>query len=750
MIPKGSKHNLALSNADGQASNSGRSKSTQLMLAMLVIGLFGIIWIGIQFSNANTTDDRFAFLQRDTKPLVIPNSQDSNSTEPSQISALITESSPTDTMASNATDSGPNSPVENENIQARQAEETSPVVNLNTPPEAQEPETIIARSVPIPPPIELDMEDAVIEDRIRDDVTYLASDKLEGRGTRTYGLHLAGEHLADEFRQAGLRTDWIKGTPFQKFELLTASRRGAVQTVQLHTMDDRLSLTPNVDFSSLLRTATGKQTFPIAFVGFGITARELNYDDYANFDVKGKAVIVLRREPQRTNPNSIFNGTENTSHASVYAKIQNAIEHEAAAVILCDDESPDGSDDNPYNSNLLKVEFEEKTFNSTIPVIHCRRALVDELMAAHGADSEQAIASLHSAQQQIDETVKPLSFDLPKVQASFGVSNDRVGRTVRNVIASIEPAEPTNKTILIGAHYDHLGRDGWGSLAVSPDGEIHNGADDNASGTATMIEIARQLASRRQELKVRILFVAFTAEELGLLGSKHYVRDPVVPLKDTIAMINLDMVGRLRDSCTVYGIGTATQWNDVVTKSASEFKLKVSGRSSGYGPSDHAVFYERGIPVLHFFTGFHNQYHRPSDDSELLNIQGMQQISRVIVDITHQLAAENAVELTPSNSERSNPLLAIGGTTGRTTQPPKFGVVLAPVSGSGLQINKVLKESVAASNGLRSGDIITHINKSEIKDVGELRTMVSKASPGQKMDFRVLRKKLELEFEVTF
>lgn len=603
-------------------------------------------------------------------------------------------------------------------------------------------------------PLRIDLSDSAVEQRLKQDAEYLASDKLEGRGVRTRGLVLAGEYIAEQFAEAGLYTAWFNGTPFQEFHLLNESRRGAVQKVQVRRTGAEVhTLTPNVDFTSLLKTTSGTMTLPVVFVGYGITAPELNYDDYAGLRVAGKAVLILRHEPRQHDSESPFNGSEPSRHAPIFSKIQNAIAHGATAVILCDTrpiEEEVGHED-PFSSDLLKVEFAENTFDTTIPVIHCRRQLIEESFSNSGD------VSLDQLEREIDESLEPRSRVLDGVSMTFEVSRDRNGQGVRNVLASIEPnGEIPSRTVIIGAHYDHLGMDSYGSLAVGAQGEIHNGADDNASGTAVIMEVARQLAARRDQLNCRILFIAFTAEELGLLGSKHYVRDPVVPLSETVAMINLDMVGRLRNEVTIYGMGTARQWKDIVPQAAQDQGLKMVGRSSGYGPSDHAVFYERGIPVLHFFTGFHPQYHRPSDDAHLLNIAGMRQISRCVTDIVAHLAHDDSELEAQSTSDDSLAALGLSGLSlDVPNERPRLGVVVRPTTSdanteTGLLIDRVMPNSLAASHGLQPGDTLLRFGDVPMTSLDLLKETIGKYSRGEKAQLTVRRRSLTLEVEIVF
>lgn len=701
--------------------------SQRLLLsgALMLLGLIGICWASFRHAAAESdTARRFAFLDE---------FDEEKRERAAQVAHRLRES---------RHDTSTTEKVDKQGVQRGRS-----VVSTEKPLKLEREEDYFA------PNLSIDLSDAAIESRLAKDVRYLSSDELEGRGIRTNGLVLAGDFLAEEFKKAGLYSAWYNESPFQEFQLLNGSSKGVVQRVMFHRKnDEKYLLTPNVDFSSLIKTTMGTMTLDVVFVGYGITAPEFNYDDYKGVRVAGKAVVILRNEPSPSDPKSPFAGADASRHSPVYTKIQNAIAHGATAVILCDRpsvEHANNDDGDPLAGDLLKIEFADNSFDTTIPVIHCRQALLAEMFEQY---EDQTLSEVVA---QIDNDSTPRSRQIEGFQIGFEVTRNRSGREVRNVLASIEPNGPMPaRTIIIGAHYDHLGRDGWGSLAVGADGEIHNGADDNASGTATIVEIARQLASRRDQLKCRILFIAFTAEELGLIGSKHYVRDPAVPLSQTMAMINLDMVGRLREELTIYGVGTAREWNDLLEPVTAENSLNVKLRSSGYGPSDHAVFYEKGIPVLHFFTGFHPQYHRPADDSHLLNIQGMRQISRCVAELVTELATQESP--LSKGTAPSDGLFGDGTFAELIDQPksdpPKFGVVVKTVNegGKGLLIRKVLPSSVASNNGLKPGDVITKVGDSNVTTVEELKSSISQFTSGVKVPIKITRRSLDLEIEVNF
>jgi Zn-dependent M28 family amino/carboxypeptidase len=295
----------------------------------------------------------------------------------------------------------------------------------------------------------------------------------------------------------------------------------------------------------------------------------------------------------------------------------------------------------------------------------------------------------------------------------------------------------------VGAHYDHLGLGGAGSLAPWTK-EIHNGADDNASGTAALLEIARQLATGPKP-KHRIVFMAFTGEERGLLGSAKYVRNPRFALENTIAMFNLDMVGRLTDDkLVVYGTGTAEEFDPLVTRLCAEHQFKLTKQPGGFGPSDHSSFYAKKIPVLHFFTGNHADYHRPSDDPDKLNIAGMRRVADLVVATVR---ATDAAQTRPKYLEvKRMESIAIGP----ERKLPWFGSIpdyAAEVEG--LAISGVQPESPAAKAGLKGGDVVVKLGESKIGNIEDFMSALMKHKPGDTLKVVVLRGKEQVESEIT-
>ncbi|HWC77129.1 MAG TPA: M28 family peptidase, partial [Blastocatellia bacterium] len=321
-----------------------------------------------------------------------------------------------------------------------------------------------------------------------------------------------------------------------------------------------------------------------------------------------------------------------------------------------------------------------------------------------------------------------------------------------NVVGILKGSDPalSSECIVIGAHYDHLGLGGSDSLAANPEGQIHHGADDNASGTSAMLELARVLSAGRSQLKRSIVFIAFSGEELGLLGSAAYTKNPAVPLSSTVAMLNMDMVGRLRNSALhVSGVGTSPAWKGLLEKlnasgngngSGSRFQLTFG--QDGFGPSDHQSFYVKDLPVLFFFTGTHDDYHKPSDTADKVNTEGTRQIAEFVREIAVETANEpQRIAFTKVKTE-SRP-------TGRG-----FSVYLGTVPNysdqvEGLKLDGVRPDSPADRAGLRAGDVVTRLGKVQVKNVYDYTYALGEMKAGEEIEVVLKREGRELTLKLT-
>lgn len=462
-------------------------------------------------------------------------------------------------------------------------------------------------------------------------VKFLASEDLQGRGNGTPGLVHAGAYVADRFREAGLRPAGGNGDFFQSFEAGNRVIGTPSGSLRFETPDGRqIELVLGRDYvpASVEPSAAGSP-LPIVFAGYGIVAPALDYDDYAGLDVRGKAVIVFTHEPGEGDPKSRFDGTTLTQHGSVFEKGLVARMRGAALVLMVTDPShrTDDLDTASWNSG------HETDFDG-ITVLRVSRTDLRRVFG-EALDFERL-------GRQIDAATRPAS----RAIAGFTVRrHDNVQMEtmpLRNVIGVLEGSDPAERDrfVLVGGHYDHLGKGDRHSLAPGSH-EVHNGADDNASGTAAVLEMARAAAADPSRFGRSIVFAAFAGEELGLLGSSYFTEHPAVPLDRVVAMLNLDMMGRPHGRILVGGLDVdpalAGELN--AAHRGSPLAIEQFKETEAMGSSDDAPFVLRGIPSLSFFSGFHGDYHRPTDDWEKIDAKGAVEVTRLAMRVLERLAS---------------------------------------------------------------------------------------------------------------
>lgn len=564
-------------------------------------------------------------------------------------------------------------------------------------------------------------------ERMRADLTYLSSDELEGRDSGSEGIRKAGEFIRERYDTLGLQTDAFGGSPYQEFTIPGPETAGSGEHNRLSFGGLDLPLPPKLGENFTPLSLGNNDVFEgdVVFAGYGITAPELDYDDYANVDVKGKIVIVIRKEPQQADEGSKFDGIQSSKHALFTAKATNAKTHGVAGMILVNDSATVAGDAGDY---LMEADAAGKMpRQAQVPTLFCTRALIDPLIQAKTGKT------LEQLEAEIDSDLKPRSQVLEGVTIEGETEVVRSQTPVRNLIAVMPGiGELADEYVVVGAHYDHVGMGGRGSLAPGTI-EVHNGADDNGSGTTTILEVARRLSEDKPEQRRTILFISFTGEEKGLLGSKHYVANPRWPLDDTVAMVNLDMVGRLTDNRLVlYGTGTAESFPEMIERLNQSAGFNLDIKPQGTGPSDHASFYAAGMPVFHFFTDLHAQYHRPSDDVELVNFEGMERIATMVTSIVREIST--------------------------APQRPKFiGSRVRKRAIVGIQLDMQAETARAAevspggpaeSAGMQAGDDIIGIDDKIVETADGLRAVLSKHKPGDEVKVRVKRGDEELELTI--
>jgi hypothetical protein len=581
--------------------------------------------------------------------------------------------------------------------------------------------------------------------RLRNDVMFLADDAREGRAPGTAGIEAAANYIATMFNIAGLKPAPGAEGYFQPFEISGDARLGEPQRLAVAGPNGQaLSAELKTDYTPLAIGIAGHlEKTPLVFAGYGITAKDqeakLDYDDYADVDVKGKAVILLRKEPQQDQEDSPFGGKRQTSYAFFQHKISNAFQHGAAAVLLVNDAAglKGGTKD-----TLIDFTAAGTSKISNLPVLMVKRSFIDRILA------EAGVPALEDLEAQIDADLKPRSRVLDGWTLDATITIDRTPIRTKNVVGVLEGAGPfAEETVVLGAHYDHLGHGGMGSLAFLSR-EIHNGADDNASGTAMLLEMARRLGRRPDPLPRRVVFIAFSGEERGLLGSAHYVEHPLYPLDKTVMMVNFDMVGRLNDKneLTIYGTGTTPGLDALVEALGKTEGFVIKKIADGFGPSDQASFYGKGIPVLFTFTGTHKDYHRPSDDADRINYAGMARIADFAELLVLDLVRRPERPLFTKVERKRQ-----GSDTGRVALSVYLGTIPEyDDSIQGVKLSGVREDSPADKGGLKGGDIIIGLGGKPIGTINDYMESLSRYKPGDSAEIVVKREGQEVTLKVTF
>ncbi|HKA01741.1 MAG TPA: M28 family peptidase [Candidatus Solibacter sp.] len=560
-----------------------------------------------------------------------------------------------------------------------------------------------------------------------DEVKYLASPELKGRLTGSPELEKAAGYLRAKYESFGLQP--VGGSFEQAFQVTTDAKLGEKNRFTFTENGKTITLNTS-DFVPFNFSQTGKLAGAVVFAGYGITAPEYNYDDYAGLDVKGKVVLVLRHEPQESDANSIFEGKTYTQHAQFASKASNAKMHGASGVILVNDRAnhPSAADE------LEKFGITAGPTNAGIPFVQVKEERVDQWFADAGKPLAQIQAS-------IDKDLKPQSFAFPaSIHVDANLDVERAVKTVHNVLAYRQGETP--EYIIIGGHYDHLGPGGQYSLAPSQTGTTHPGADDNASGAVGVVELARWF-SREPKAKRGILFMNFAGEEQGLLGSAYYADHPLLPLKDAVAMINLDMIGRMRDHKLYLG-GTASgsTFKATVEKALAGTDLKVdySGGTSE-GSSDHTSFTSHQVPALFFFSGLHSDYHKPSDTWEKIDGAAAAKVLQLVAEVAQQLrdapGRPEFVKAVPTNPHGSGDSGNPGPVSG---YGPYFGSVPDFAEGiNGVKFADVREGSPAAKAGLKQGDIMVEFDGKVISNLYDFTYALRGKKPGDEVTVNVMR-----------
>jgi hypothetical protein len=559
---------------------------------------------------------------------------------------------------------------------------------------------------------------------IQHHIEFLASDDLKGRLSGSKEIYIAAVYIKDEFESYHLQP-LFKDSYFQEYNFISDVKLTDNNTLSFNINNKKEMLELYKDF--IPTTFSGKNSLKagLVFAGYGISAPKLDYDDYANIDVKGKIVIVMRSTPEYDKPRSDFD-----KFSSLRFKANLAKEKGALGIIFVNGYFPKDSAD-----NLVKFKYDRAAGEKDFPVVQVKRYFVDQIFKSQNLDFAEC-------QTKMKESKKPSSFIIKNADADIATEVEELKSVDRNVAGYLEGTDPILKDeyIVIGAHYDHLGMGIEGSLYKGTEPKVHHGADDNASGTAGVMELAEKFASVKGDLKRSIIFITFSGEELGLIGSNYFVNNLPIPADKIDAMINLDMIGRINGKAlTVYGTGTSAKWKEILNEE-NKYKFKLAFNDEGFGPSDHSSFYGKGIPVLFFFTGVHEDYHRPSDEAKLINSMGEDSVLHYVYDVAGVI---DTMAGKPNYIK-----IASKGTSGDWKV---YAGTVPDMSNTseGFRLSGVSPGGPAEKAGLKGGDVMLKFGDKEINNIYDYVYALQDHVPGDVVVVIVKRGEQKLSLTLT-
>ncbi|MFZ1519759.1 MAG: M28 family peptidase [Ignavibacteriaceae bacterium] len=563
----------------------------------------------------------------------------------------------------------------------------------------------------------------ITAEEIKQHITYLASDELEGRMTGTAALYKAADYLKDEFKSSGV-LPLFDGSYFQEFPFIEKLELGSNNKIDVEFRNVNSpggqSFKLSEEFIPLSFSDNLSISGKVVFAGYGISAKDLNYDDYTGIDVKDKIVIVFRNHPDMKSPHSKFE-----QYSSLRYKTTNARDKGAKGIIFVN--TSDKTDD-----PLVPLRYDDAGRITGISALSVKRELL-------------GFIPLKDLQIKIDSTLKPESYIIEVDNLTIELETEVKEVKGKSVNVGGFVKATNNKFpgeyLVIGAHFDHLGWGGQNSLYMG-EPSIHNGADDNASGTTGLLELAENFSSIKDKIDRDIVFIAFSGEELGLLGSSYVVNNFPLPIENNITMINMDMIGRLNDKkdLIVYGTGTSSKWKNLLDDK-NEYDFNLTFNDEGFGPSDHSSFYGKKIPVLFFFTGTHTDYHKPSDDVDKINNNGEENVVKYVYDIA--LSIVNADSKPDYISvEKKDTGRMMGSRVYVGTVPDFAGEV------DGYKLGGVTDGSPAAKAGLLAGDIIVQFGEKKISNIYDFTYALGNYVPGDKVNVIIKRGEKEMTVEI--
>ena len=558
---------------------------------------------------------------------------------------------------------------------------------------------------------------------ILEHIKYLSSDKLEGRSPGSSGSKKAIKYISKHWEAQGVVPAGTKKYE-QPFTFINNVSLGSRNILRIRNSKSRYKV--KEDFIPIGWSGNGSVDEKVIFVGYGFDIDDsLSWNDYINVNVKDKWVLILLDGPDGKSPHSPYG-----YHKKLYNKVITARDHGVGGILFLERKEQE--------DKLQPLIYRQSAATAGLPIIQITHEVANEILK----NNEKKISDLLL---NIDKKLSSISFEIEcKISASVNLKFEK--ETATNIVGFIEGSDPIlkNEYIVIGAHYDHLGYGGNRSGSLNPDSlQIHNGADDNASGTAGVLELSHKLMMNKSSLGRSIITICFDAEEKGLLGSRFYTQNPTKNLDQTAIMINMDMIGRLNEKAvTIGGVGSAKNLSDIVDNVQNKHTLKIEKNMSGmdFGRSDHASFYKENVPALFFFTGAHQDYHKPTDDWDKIDYQGEKDILMFLYDLIIQLSNIKQKLLFTEIIDKSP-----------NNESPSFNVTFGviPSYGSqkvGMEIDGISKKGGPADKaGMKKGDIIIEINRKKIRNIYDYMARLAELKHGDEVMVKIIRDKIDIE-----
>lgn len=567
-------------------------------------------------------------------------------------------------------------------------------------------------------------------------VDYLASDELEGRKTGEKGARQAAEYLAGKLHEFGLQPlpDSGKGHEayFDSFQFTSGvSVVSAKTALEISVGEKKSSFQVDQEFRPLSFSSNGEIEAPVVFAGYGLSIAgkgSESYDSYQGLEVSNKVVLVLRYVPEGVEPKR---RQELNRYAALRYKAMIAREHGARGILIV------AGPNSPRAGELLPLSSDGTLAGSEILAASIGIDAANAILSTSGKTLGDLQSGLDSENPHVD---KGLSLTNSRVKLSIGLEHQKKGD--RNVLAALPGT--SSEYVMVGAHYDHLGFGEEGDSRQTKDeqGQVHNGADDNASGVSAVLELAHYFAAQNTRPRRGIIFAFWSGEEMGLLGSAHFAEEPFV--SNVVAYLNFDMVGRLReDKLVLQGTGSSPVWNKLAERRNIPAGFNLTLQEDPYQPSDTTSFYPKGIPVLMFFTGNHEDYHRPSDDTEKLNYEGIERITQfaraIVQDLVSAEGRPEYVKVQRSNAPGARDALRVYlGTI------PDYATEV-----KGVKLSGVRPGSPAEQGGLQGGDILIEFAGQKIANIYDYTYALDAAKIGQPLKIKVQRGAEQLNLTVT-